>query len=160
MFSYEFCMSLVDVFFFFKQKTAYEMRISDWSSDVCSSDLNIWVHPRVIGPSDTIRLSQKGGFALNVTIHCKSHPNVTDFALGSYRICPRQHHGPGSGYPDWPPQECRLRNYPFRDRSGGLAERAPGTGNEPAVYAHRRRAGRAEIGRAPGRERVCKYGAV
>src|SRR3546814_9190117 len=30
---------LVLVFFFFKQKTAYEMRISDWSSDVCSSDL-------------------------------------------------------------------------------------------------------------------------
>src|SRR3546814_3144651 len=29
----------IDVFFFFKQKTAYEMRISDWSSDVCSSDL-------------------------------------------------------------------------------------------------------------------------
>src|SRR3546814_5888376 len=30
---------LVISFFFFKQKTAYEMRISDWSSDVCSSDL-------------------------------------------------------------------------------------------------------------------------
>src|SRR3546814_4438673 len=28
------------MFFFFKQKTAYEMRISDWSSDVCSSDLH------------------------------------------------------------------------------------------------------------------------
>src|SRR3546814_5093395 len=28
------------VFFFFKQKTAYDMRISDWSSDVCSSDLS------------------------------------------------------------------------------------------------------------------------
>src|SRR3546814_14219991 len=28
--------------FFFKQKTAYEMRISDWSSDVCSSDLGRW----------------------------------------------------------------------------------------------------------------------
>src|SRR3546814_9932393 len=28
------------LFFFFKQKTAYEMRISDWSSDVCSSDLD------------------------------------------------------------------------------------------------------------------------
>src|SRR3546814_5446958 len=27
------------IFFFFKQRTAYEMRISDWSSDVCSSDL-------------------------------------------------------------------------------------------------------------------------
>src|SRR3546814_2630468 len=32
--------SYLYVFFFFKQKTAYEMRISDWSSDVCSSDLN------------------------------------------------------------------------------------------------------------------------
>src|SRR3546814_3837740 len=30
---------MVILFFFFKQKTAYEMRISDWSSDVCSSDL-------------------------------------------------------------------------------------------------------------------------
>src|SRR3546814_12323084 len=30
----------VGFFFFFKQKTAYEMRISDWSSDVCSSDLD------------------------------------------------------------------------------------------------------------------------
>src|SRR3546814_16954256 len=30
---------LYQLFFFFKQKTAYEMRISDWSSDVCSSDL-------------------------------------------------------------------------------------------------------------------------
>src|SRR3546814_6705926 len=32
-------MLLDSCFFFFKQKTAYEMRISDWSSDVCSSDL-------------------------------------------------------------------------------------------------------------------------
>src|SRR3546814_3825767 len=31
----------MSIFFFFKQKTAYEMRISDWSSDVCSSDLSI-----------------------------------------------------------------------------------------------------------------------
>src|SRR3546814_1104993 len=30
---------ILNYFFFFKQKTAYEMRISDWSSDVCSSDL-------------------------------------------------------------------------------------------------------------------------
>src|SRR3546814_10116576 len=34
--------------FFFKQKTAYEMRISDWSSDVCSSDLK--ASPRNSGP--------------------------------------------------------------------------------------------------------------
>src|SRR3546814_8242899 len=37
-------------FFFFKQKTAYEMRISDWSSDVCSSDLvrkSTWADPEI-----------------------------------------------------------------------------------------------------------------
>src|SRR3546814_2005038 len=33
-------MSIYELVFFFKQKTAYEMRISDWSSDVCSSDLD------------------------------------------------------------------------------------------------------------------------
>src|SRR3546814_7061883 len=37
---FTFCSFFNDFyFFFFKQKTAYEMRISDWSSDVCSSDL-------------------------------------------------------------------------------------------------------------------------
>src|SRR3546814_6573464 len=53
------CMILF-IFFFFKQKTAYEMRISDWISDVCSSDLtftgiiqtvtsklNLWINPIV-----------------------------------------------------------------------------------------------------------------
>src|SRR3546814_7720061 len=34
-------MCLSCLFFFFKQKTAYELRISDWSSDVCSSDLHL-----------------------------------------------------------------------------------------------------------------------
>src|SRR3546814_8618525 len=38
--AYQYCV-LNLCFFFFKQKTAYEMRISDWSSDVCSSDLLI-----------------------------------------------------------------------------------------------------------------------
>src|SRR3546814_14659354 len=37
-------VSLLLFFFFFKQKTAYELRISDWSSDVCSSDLPAWLH--------------------------------------------------------------------------------------------------------------------
>src|SRR3546814_4708623 len=36
---------LVFCLFFFKQKTAYEMRISDWSSDVCSSDLLVAALP-------------------------------------------------------------------------------------------------------------------
>src|SRR3546814_4087210 len=38
-------LSYVFVFFFFKQKTAYELRISDWSSDVCSSDLDLRSRP-------------------------------------------------------------------------------------------------------------------
>src|SRR3546814_2765299 len=38
--------TLFSSFFFFKQKTAYEMRISDWSSDVCSSDL--LYHPHIL----------------------------------------------------------------------------------------------------------------
>src|SRR3546814_2342775 len=41
-------MLFISFFFFFKQKTAYEMRISDWSSDVCSSDLdNITIMKRI-----------------------------------------------------------------------------------------------------------------
>src|SRR3546814_1349892 len=53
-------MSYSMFFFFFKQKTAYEMRISDWSSDVCSSDLpgNVQLYgdatPNVYRPSATV----------------------------------------------------------------------------------------------------------
>src|SRR3546814_3205299 len=50
-------------FFFFKQKTAYEMRISDWSSDVCSSDLEIpAAEPKPI-PSQTLPLKGRASKA-------------------------------------------------------------------------------------------------
>src|SRR3546814_3764638 len=45
------------MFFFFKQKTAYEMRISDWSSDVCSSDLALvrrYLQAVIDGDVDTV----------------------------------------------------------------------------------------------------------
>src|SRR3546814_8210792 len=50
------CVYIFVFFFLFKQKTAYEMRISDWSSDVCSSDLGILsiaagILPRRFSPS-------------------------------------------------------------------------------------------------------------
>src|SRR3546814_2078952 len=45
------------IFFFFKQKTAYEMRISDWSSDVCSSDLQ---NKAIEVLSSAIKLSRAG----------------------------------------------------------------------------------------------------
>src|SRR3546814_5561121 len=43
-------------FFFFKQKTAYEMRISDWSSDVCSSDLLPGVIARLVNSHGPVRV--------------------------------------------------------------------------------------------------------
>src|SRR3546814_9816292 len=74
---YTFSICTIAILFFFKQKTAYEMRISDWSSDVCSSDLQVHFrgegsepvgaarrppgghqrpagqgHPRQLGPAD------------------------------------------------------------------------------------------------------------
>src|SRR3546814_3057656 len=49
-------VSVMCMFFFFKQKTAYELRISDWSSDVCSSDLQFM--------SGAETLAQKNGYEL------------------------------------------------------------------------------------------------
>src|SRR3546814_7323281 len=51
-------------FFFFKQKTAYEMRISDWSSDVCSSDLDLRA---LLEHASAVRSS--GGYAEGVARH-------------------------------------------------------------------------------------------
>src|SRR3546814_6544584 len=58
------------LFFCFKQKTAYEMRISDWSSDVCSSDLAQDHRPRDAGddpghPGDAAVLF---GYAINLNL--------------------------------------------------------------------------------------------
>src|SRR3546814_11477414 len=61
------------MFFFFKQKTAYEMRISDWSSDVCSSDLTRWnsmAGTAVLDPIDRLilRTLQEDGRTTNVAL--------------------------------------------------------------------------------------------
>src|SRR3546814_10623939 len=45
------------MFFFFKQKTAYELRISDWSSDVCSSDLDGCADDHLRGVRTTVDLA-------------------------------------------------------------------------------------------------------
>src|SRR3546814_15475487 len=67
-------------FFFFKQKTAYEMRISDWSSDVCSSDL----HDVLLGEAfdgaavdadDDVILAQAGGFGRRA-LHDRQHQHA------------------------------------------------------------------------------------
>src|SRR3546814_10670938 len=66
--------------FFFKQKTAYEVRISDWSSDVCSSDLAIIVgFDRIVGEPitdvDTARSPIDEGLSANLAlIDVDRHP--------------------------------------------------------------------------------------
>src|SRR3546814_4683692 len=52
---------ITHLIFFFKQKTAYEMRISDWSSDVCSSDL--------LGAGLRHRACRVGAHQIEVAIH-------------------------------------------------------------------------------------------
>src|SRR3546814_2335182 len=68
------CVFVLYVFFFFKQKTAYEMRISDWSSDVCSSDPGALGQHRqargpggVVGPSGQVGIGGEGQAAVAVT---------------------------------------------------------------------------------------------
>src|SRR3546814_7678638 len=56
--------------FFFKQKTAYEMRISDWSSDVCSSDLLIdWLHEANARGAKAVILNPGGYTHTSVALH-------------------------------------------------------------------------------------------
>src|SRR3546814_7918673 len=69
-----FC-SLFVCFFLFKQKTAYEMRISDWSSDVCSSDLSTGRRvPALLQPA-------RGGMQISLPIISRRCPR------GSGRCC-------------------------------------------------------------------------
>src|SRR3546814_19188027 len=74
------CVRRVLFFFFFKQKTAYEMRISDWSSDVCSSDLILSRYddaPRALdrAAKDARELSQLVGETMNgLAKATKEHP--------------------------------------------------------------------------------------
>src|SRR3546814_9666254 len=56
------------LFFFFKQKTAYDMRISDWSSDVCSSDLQPDVLQEVYGVPEWLAALQAGLLNENATL--------------------------------------------------------------------------------------------
>src|SRR3546814_12320934 len=65
MCSFLYCVFFVYVFFF-KQKTAYEMRISDWSSDVCSSDLQHQGRPFFVFAHDLPRRL----WAETLELHC------------------------------------------------------------------------------------------
>src|SRR3546814_11911557 len=75
-------------FFFFKQKTAYEMRISDWSSDVCSSDLASQGHQLLLcrqarpGPDET-HVAHKDVHQLRELIQFRAPQLVTERGDGA-----------------------------------------------------------------------------
>src|SRR3546814_2733780 len=132
-------ISVCIVIFFFKQKTAYEMRISDWSSDVCSSDL-------IGGRLDD---SQAAG-----DVEVDVAAGVTQAAA---RVQYGQHHGEPSGVPaDHGATRCRKRR--GGDQRLDLDQQGPGalhtrengrTGHRLALAGFRAAEGQ-ENGRANG----------
>src|SRR3546814_15980185 len=100
------------LFFFFKQKTAYEMRISDWSSDVCSSDLiaGVVLHSR----------GAQQQFQWHASPFANSAPTFDTVMAGdlaTQRHLPDMSHGEGERAIDQPsdPQPI-IREIPFGER--------------------------------------------
>src|SRR3546814_1464354 len=107
---------LIFSFFFFKQKTADEMRISDWSSDVCSSDLRL-------------RPARRTGAAR----YRRARQRRPDQAFGA-RLCPPRHQRPGSRF--------RRRAFPQHPRKTADARHRYDEGADPggpraALYLRR-----------------------
>src|SRR3546814_18601788 len=103
-------------FFFFKQKTAYEMRISDWSSDVCSSDLPI------VPPALRFRLTERPNPAKGARI----------LRGGAASRGPFMFFTPTSG-PLVPPHPSGLRRMcsPFEEQGHGQADDRQDQAGEP-----------------------------
>src|SRR3546814_12708123 len=131
--------SCIRYFFFFKQKTAYEMRISDWSSDVCSSDLIMKAQ------IDHLPLAYKGlrptqGRTLAVMQVCAGSQSFN--TINTLRVLGR-----------WmrmftiPNQSSVAKAYEEFDEAGRM---------KPSAY-YDRIVGVMESGRASCRERVCQY---
>src|SRR3546814_5882887 len=71
--------------YFFKQKTAFEMRISDWSSDVCSSDLG--EGERVLPRLTHLFRSSAGGVAPTLALRCRGGFRQCASTSRPWRVC-------------------------------------------------------------------------
>src|SRR3546814_10684759 len=81
-------MLLFFIFFCFKQKTAYELRISDWSSDVCSSDLFRSRPGRVDCYLERVLESETGlGVVLGLSFRAARGFGEINYLLGSFYTC-------------------------------------------------------------------------
>src|SRR3546814_12530155 len=133
-------------FFFFKQKTAYEMRISDWSSDVCSSDLiflfdeplsNLDAKLRVEMRTEIKKLHQR----LGTTIVYVTHDQIEAMTLAT-RIAVMRH---GEIQQLGTPRE--IYDKPANTFVAGFM-------GSPPMNMIPARLVKGELGRARGRERV------
>src|SRR3546814_18140915 len=95
------------LFFFFKQKTAYEMRISDWSSDVCSSDLDIAAVARKYTSKPTKQQNSEKGKNIGNTGH---HPHRFEIDVARQRKVTR--HPTEKAPIGYIPANCPQRKYP------------------------------------------------
>src|SRR3546814_2551254 len=105
-------------FFFFKQKTAYEMRISDWSSDVCSSDL-LWRRQRYsrLRPGVQPHLRQRAGHRPKQRGLDRSRPERSAGRLGLCHV----------GMPTAVEQRAHRPLWLFRERDRRLQHHALAT---------------------------------
>src|SRR3546814_7661319 len=109
-------MCSIGYFFFFKQKTAYEMRISDWSSDVCSSDL-VQHHIGARGPDVVDHLGIERGIARRPAALRIAHVDMHDGGAGGGRL--------DAGVGDLARRHRHLVGAP-----GGVARAGHGAGDE------------------------------
>src|SRR3546814_16982721 len=142
-------MRVIDfVFFVFKQKTAYEMRISDWSSDVCSSDL--------IKNAVLPYVSRRAGQALaraQAQREVGSALNTADItpADAASRIRIRAAENVPASVSDLDDATRQLTGYSSRGMGPGQRAVRDHVQRRHSNMAHR------TIGRAACRERWCKY---
>src|SRR3546814_7712717 len=96
------------VFFFFKKKTAYEMRMSDWSSDVCSSDLE----RRAQGRDGAVAGQDREAREIGAAADDEHDDDDTRLVFRRRRAaaCARGRRGRRRS-PPRPPKECRSRRY-------------------------------------------------
>src|SRR3546814_15209989 len=101
------------VVFFFKQKTAYEMRISDWSSDVCSSDLTqaIEIHPGALAQyphrDQDMWQGPKGEVEYLLNVIWPLSPFTAE--NGATRLWPHSHRPDAAPMPDEEPIAIELK---------------------------------------------------
>src|SRR3546814_12606232 len=143
--------------FFFKQKTAYEMRISDWSSDVCSSDLVLSGHQDLSSAltfeldGQYSRRTSDMSFPSTTTANARTNGALFQMKVASWSVTPTMKLQLPS---DWrldlsgtigrSQTNIASQNYV----TGAIASATGGFYDNPI---------RAKIGRAACRERVCQY---